>query len=76
MNQLLIKIFVGQGDGTNPFVSIIDSMNGITEVVNPTVVNSILIVLALSIFIIWSSSKIKKADPAKPSSGVVLILEL
>ncbi|MGL4336381.1 MAG: F0F1 ATP synthase subunit A [Turicibacter sp.] len=76
MNLLLTKLFVGRQEGNNSFVNVIDTMEGITEVINPTVVNSVLIVFALCVFIIWSSSKIKKADPSKPSSGIVLIFEL
>ena len=45
-------------------------------IVPATILNSVLIVLVLSLlFFIWSK-KVNRADPSQPSKGVVLILEL
>lgn len=55
-------------------ISIVDEQG--LEIVNPTVVNSMLVVLVLSIILIIGSKKIKAADPSKPSTGFVLLLEI
>ncbi len=81
MSQFLFKMSLGQSDGKPGFFSIIpanaeDEIKNLVEIVNPTVVNSVLIVIALCLFLIWASKKIKQADPSKPSTGVVLLLEI
>jgi len=45
-------------------------------VVSPSVLNSVLVVLGLSLFFMLASRKVRKADPSEPSQGVVLFLEL
>ncbi len=44
--------------------------------IHDTLVNSVIIVLVLSIFFMIMSRKIKAADPTKPPKGVVHILEI
>jgi len=44
--------------------------------IHDTLVNSVLIVLALSIFFMLLSRKIKAADPTKPPKGVVHVMEI
>ena len=51
------------------------SWNG-REVLSPAIFNSVLIVIVLSIFFIICGFKVKKADPSKPSKGLVHFLEL
>ena len=51
------------------------SWNG-EEILNPAIFNSVLIVFILSIFFIICGLKVKKADPSKPTTGLVLFLEL
>ena len=62
MSPLLMKI-------------VVENSNGET-LVNPTVANSVLLVVVLCVLFIWFGSKVKKADPSKPSKGVVLFLEI
>ena len=50
-------------------------LNG-EEFIPASIFNSILIVLILSLFFIIYSKVVKKADPRKPSKGLVLFLEL
>ncbi len=78
MSQFLISIFIGESDGNPGGLGIISSeqFEVMKEIVNPTVVNSLLIILVLCLFLIWGSKKIKQADPSKPSTGIVLLLEI
>lgn len=46
------------------------------EILRPAVFNSVIIVLVLSIFFIICGTKIKKADPSKPTKGLAFFLEL
>ena len=43
--------------------------------VQPAIFNSVIIVLCLCIFFIICGAKVKKADPAKPSKGLVFFME-
>jgi F-type H+-transporting ATPase subunit a len=49
-------------------------LNGET-LVSAGVVNSMIIVMVLSVFFVLCSMTIKKANPAEPSTGIVLVLE-
>jgi len=50
--------------------------NGGEPLISAGVLNSVVIVVILCLFFIIASSKIKKADPQKPSIGLVFIMEL
>jgi len=55
-------------------VDIFIALNGET-LISAGVLNSVVIVAILSIFFVICSRKIKKADPTKPSRGVVFLIE-
>ena len=44
-------------------------------VIQPAIVNSLLVVVCLCIFFIVCGAKISKADPSKPSKGLVFFME-
>lgn len=46
------------------------------EIIHPTVINVVLVLAALSILLIAAGQSVKKADPSKPSKGLVLFLEV
>lgn len=75
MSPLLMKFSIGPSDGGGLF-KVLPADAEVTSIVNPTVINSVLLVTVLSILFIVFGSKIKKADPSKPSSGAVLFLEI
>ena len=50
-------------------------LNG-EELIPASVFNSVLIVLGLSLFFMICGAKVKKADPEKPSKGLVFFMEL
>ena len=75
MNPLLMKIAIGESDGTGLF-KIFNPGTEMKSIVNPTVFNSVVLVLVLSVFFIICGNAVKKADPTKPSKGIVLLLEL
>ena len=62
MSPLLMNIFIGDKEGNT--------------IVNPTVFNSVVLVLVLCVFFIICGNAVKKADPSKPSKGIVLFLEI
>ena len=45
-------------------------------IINPTVLNGFLMVIVLSVVFIIAGNQVKKADPSKPSKGLVLFLEI
>jgi len=49
-------------------------MNGIN--LSPTIINSVIVVLVVSLFCMICGMKIKKADPTKPTKGLVLVMEV
>ena len=53
----------------------INSLTG-EVVIPPTIINSFIVVILLSIFAIYVSSKIKKADPNEKPSGFLNIIEI
>lgn len=74
MSPLLMKIFFGKpGPDGQPLLG---TDGNPISIINPTVVNSVLIVAILCVFFIWCGSKIKKADPSRPSKGLVLFVEI
>ena len=62
MSPLLMSIFIGDKEGNT--------------IVNPTVFNSVVLVLVLCVFFVICGNAVKKADPSKPSKGIVLFLEI
>ena len=75
MSPLLMKFSIGPSDGGGLF-KVLPADAEVTSIVNPTVVNSVLIVAVLCVLFIVFGNKVKKADPSKPSSGAVLFLEI
>ncbi len=75
MSPLLMKLSIGPSDGGGLF-KVLPADAEVTSIVNPTVINSVLLVAVLCILFIVFGSKIKKADPSKPSSGAVLFIEI
>ncbi|MDE5977486.1 MAG: F0F1 ATP synthase subunit A [Turicibacter sp.] len=75
MSPLLVKIAIGKSNGNGLF-QIFQSESDMNPIVNPTVLNSVVLVLVLCVFFIICGSAVKKADPSKSSKGLVLFLEL
>ena len=48
---------------------------GENSVIQPAIINSLLVVVCLCIFFIVCGMKINKADPSKPSKGLVFFME-
>ena len=75
MNPLLVKIAIGESNGNGLF-QFFKSESDMNPIVNPTVFNSVVLVLVLCVFFIICGNAVKKADPSKPSKGIVLFLEI
>lgn len=75
MSPLLVKVAIGEREGQGLF-RFFESEADMNPIVNPTVFNSVVLVLILCVFFIMCGNAVKKADPSKPSKGIALFLEL
>ncbi len=75
MSPLLLRVAIGESNGNGLF-QFFKSEADMNPIVNPTVFNSVVLVLVLCVFFIICGNTVKKADPSKPSKGIVLFLEI
>lgn len=75
MSPLLLRVAIGESNGNGLF-QFFKSEADMNPIVNPTVFNSVVLVLVLCVFFIICGNAVKKADPSKPSKGIVLFLEI
>ncbi|MDO4925815.1 MAG: F0F1 ATP synthase subunit A [Turicibacter sp.] len=75
MSPLLMRLAIGKSNGNGLF-QFFTSESDMNPIVNPTVFNSVVLVLVLCVFFIICGNAVKKADPSKPSKGIVLFLEI